>query len=31
MLFKHRENFSRIRNGTEVGLRSAVKGEHKMK
>lgn len=31
MLFKHRENFVRIRNGTEVGLRSAVKGEHKMK
>jgi len=31
MFFKHRENFVRIRNGTEVGLRSAVKGEHKMK
>lgn len=31
MLFKHRENYSRIYKGTEVGLRSAVKGEHKMK
>ena len=31
MLFKHRDNFVRIRKGTEVGLRSAIKGEHKMK
>lgn len=31
ILLKHRVNFVRIRNGTEVGLRSAVKGEHKMK
>lgn len=31
ILLKHRENFVRIRNGTEVGLRSAVKGEHKLK
>jgi glycerol-3-phosphate acyltransferase PlsY len=31
MLFIHRENFARIRKGTEVGLRSALKGEHKMK
>lgn len=31
MLFKHRDNYDRIRKGTEVGLRSAIKGEHKMK
>ena len=31
MLFKHRDNFVRIRKGTEVGLRCAIKGEHKMK
>jgi glycerol-3-phosphate acyltransferase PlsY len=31
ILFKHRANLSRIRKGTEIGLRSAVKGEHKMK
>ena len=28
---KHRENFVRIRNGTEIGLKSAFKGEHKVK
>lgn len=31
MLVKHRDNYVRLRNGTEVGLRSAMKGEHKMK
>lgn len=31
ILLKHRVNYARIRNGTEVGLRSAVKGEHKLK
>ena len=30
MVFKHRENFVRLRNGTEVGLRSARKGEHRI-
>ena len=29
--YKHRENFIRIRNGTEIGFRSAAKGEHKVK
>ena len=29
--YKHRENFVRIRNGTEIGFRSAAKGEHKVK
>lgn len=29
--YKHRENFVRIRNGTEIGFRSAAKGEHKIK
>ena len=28
---KHRENFIRIRNGTEIGLKSAFKGEHRVK
>lgn len=31
MLFKHRENYTRMRNGTEVGLRSGLKGEHRIK
>ena len=29
ILFKHRENFVRIYKGTEIGLRSAAKGEHR--
>lgn len=29
--YKHRENFVRIVNGTELGLKSAFKGEHKVK
>ena len=29
--YKHRENFVRILNGTELGLMSAFKGEHKVK
>lgn len=31
MLFRHQDNFARIKNGTEVRLLSAIKGEHKMK
>ena len=31
MLFKHKENIMRIANGTEVGLRSANRGEHRVK
>lgn len=31
MVFKHQDNFCRILAGTEVGLRSAAKGEHRMK
>ena len=29
--YKHRENFVRIANGTEIGLMSAFKGEHRVK
>lgn len=29
--YKHRENFVRLKNGTEIGLMSAFKGEHKVK
>lgn len=31
MVFKHMENVKRILAGTEIGLRSAAKGEHKVK
>ena len=31
MVFKHLENIKRIMNGTEIGLRSAHKGDHRMK
>ena len=31
ILCKHRENFVRLRNGTEIGLRSAAKGKHRVK
>ncbi len=31
IFYKHRENFTRLRNGTEIGLRSTAKGEHKVK
>lgn len=31
IFYKHRENFTRLRNGTEIGLLSTVKGEHKVK
>jgi len=31
MLWKHRENIVRIRNHTEIGLRSAAKGENRIK
>lgn len=29
MLYKHRENYVRIMNGTEIGLRRANRGEHR--
>ncbi len=29
IIFKHWENFKRILNGTEIGLRSAAKGKHR--
>ena len=31
IFFKHRENYPRMLNGTELGLRSAIKGENKLK
>ena len=31
IFYKHRENITRLRNGTEIGLRSTAKGEHKVK
>ncbi len=31
MVFKHTDNFRRLRNGTEVGLRGASKGKYRMK
>ena len=31
VIWKHRENFERLRNGTEVGLRKANKGELRVK
>lgn len=31
MIYKHRENIRRLRNGTEIGLRSANRGEHRVK
>lgn len=31
ILYKHRENYPRMRNGTELGLRSALKGENRLK
>ena len=31
ILYKHRENFPRMLNGTELGLRSAIRGENKLK
>ena len=30
ILIKHRENYPRMLNGTELGLRSAIKGENKI-
>lgn len=29
ILYKHRENIGRLRNGTEIGLRSANRGDHR--
>ena len=31
IFYKHRENIVRIRNGTEIGLRSANRGDHRVK
>ena len=31
MIFMHRDNFLRIRNGTETGLRSAIRGDNRIK
>ena len=31
ILWKHRENYPRMWNGTEIGLRSAIKGENRIK
>lgn len=31
MFYKHSGNITRLRNGTEIGLRSANKGEHRVK
>ena len=31
MLWKHRENITRLRNGTEIGFRSAGRGDHRAK
>ncbi len=30
IVFKHRENITRLRRGTEIGLRSAASGKHKI-
>ena len=31
IIYKHRENFPRILNGTEIGLRSAIRGDNRIK
>jgi len=31
ILCKHRENLPRMLNGTELGLRSAIRGDNKLK
>ena len=31
IFYKHRENFSRILAGTEIGLRSAARGDRRVK
>ena len=31
IIYKHKENYIRIVKGTEIGLRSAMKGEHRVK
>lgn len=31
IIFKHRKNYVRIWKGTEIGLRSTIKGEHRVK
>ena len=30
IIFKHRENFPRMLNGTELGLRSAIRGDNRL-
>ena len=30
IFYKHRENFPRMLNGTELGLRSAIRGDNKL-
>ena len=31
ILYKHRENITRLRNGTEIGLKSTLRGDHRVK
>jgi len=31
MLWKHRENITRLKNGTEIGVRAASRGEHRVR
>ena len=31
IIYKHRENYPRILKGTEIGLRSAIRGDHRVK
>ena len=31
ILYKHRENIVRLHNGTEIGLRSTIKGKNRVK
>ena len=31
ILYKHRENITRLRRGTEIGLRSTIRGDHRKK
>lgn len=31
IIYKHRENYPRIWKGTEIGLRSAIRGDHRVK
>ena len=31
ILYEHRENITRLRNGTEIGLKSTLRGDHRVK